>query len=69
MHRSYSYSTIAKVSDDFSVDLSQSTVLAASSSSLKMATPNGLPIHRSVSDGSNSKKEIPFHVKRRETIV
>jgi hypothetical protein len=63
MHRSHSYSTIAKVSDDFSVDLSQGTVLAASSSSLKMATPNGLPIHRSVSDGSNSKKEIPFHGK------
>jgi hypothetical protein len=63
MHRSSSYSsTIARASDDFSVDIS-STLLAASSS-LQMATSNGiLPILRSISDGSNSKKEISFHGK------
>ncbi|AES91450.1 hypothetical protein MTR_4g113680 [Medicago truncatula] len=61
MHRSSSYSsTIVRATDEFSVDIS-STLLAASSS-LQMATSNGiLPILRSISDGSNSKKEISFH--------
>ncbi|KAL5065039.1 hypothetical protein RYX36_026776, partial [Vicia faba] len=62
MYRSNSYS-IARESDEFCVDIS-ATVEAASSSSMKMATSNELPlIQRSVSDGSNSKKEIPFYGK------
>ncbi|CAL5198579.1 unnamed protein product [Lathyrus oleraceus] len=57
MYRSNSYS-IAREYDEFSVDISATVEAAASSSS------NELPlIQRSVSDGSDSKKEIPFHGK------